>query len=607
METDALISQESPEARRRSLIRAGIAMILLLSVALGLRVTTIAARGDLWVDETITAMLIGLGPADLLGRLAVSGNAAATGVHVHPPAYYPLLRGWARVFGDGEVGLRSFSALFGVLSVALLWLLLRRFFGPTLAWLSAAAAAVSAVQVYYSSEARYYALFLFLTLISLYFFLDILRNGRGHIAYIIAATLCMYTFYYGVYVILSENVLFLAMGGWRDRRRLSLWVLTQVVLVLAFLPWTPVLQRHIGAYPAVNFSSWSKYFTIMKTPLLDLMAFGGSVQAELVAAVAFALLVILGLLSRSPRNLRTAAFWLAWIVIPVLAHRFTGTIVIRTRAYIFLAPAVAVLAALPVASWLEARRWGRALAAGTLFAVFLAANLMASVQTWQRTRAERSSHSSLVQLDDLLRKEAGPGSALVLNRGKLVPLVDYYLDRELPTIGFWAYPGEDRRARVMDSLERLSEVYDEFWLVTIRGKGQAPWNDLVAVRAPETPRVDYQHLSIQRVSSSVFRQSDAGRDSAGWTTGDGVASRVVVLDSEAVFGERIEVLDPARLELDVLTSFPNRRPFHGVLELHIDGRCVASGTVGSDFASLYRLEEILEPGSHELSVLIRDP
>ncbi len=582
-------------------------MVLLLSVALGLRVTTIAARGDLWGDEAITAMLISYGPADLIARLSVPGNIGATSVHWHPPAYYPLLRTWVGAFGDGKVTLRLFSAFFGVLSVVLLWQLLRRFFDPTLAWFGASAAAVSAMQVYYSSEARYFSLFLFLTLASLYFFLEIVRNERGHIAYTFATTLCMYTFYYGAFVVLSENVLFFAMGGWRDRRRLGLWVLTQVALVLAFIPWTPVLLGHFGAYSTIDFPSWSKYFSAMKIPFLELMAFGGPPPIQMVAATAFVLLVGFGILSRSSRHLRTAAFWLAWIVIPMLAHRYTGTVAIKTRAYIFLVPAMAVLVSLPVAGWLKAGRRWRALLAGTLYAVFLAANLTASVQTWQRTRAESSSHPSLAQLNDLLREEAGPRSALILNRGKAITLVSCYLDSQFSTIGFWAYPGEDRNARVMDSMALLSEVYDEFWLVTTRGKGQAPWSDLVEARAPDALRVEYQYLVVQRVSSDIFRQTRTERNDAGWRTGDRVLSRVVLLDEDGVFDAFVEFAETTRVRLDVVAQFPNRRPFYGVLEMRVDGRQVAEEKIGSDFAGLYHLEAELESGSHKLAVRIRDP
>ena len=38
-----------------------------------------------------------------------------------PPLYYVLARGWAVVFGTGEVGLRSLSALLGTLTIPVVY------------------------------------------------------------------------------------------------------------------------------------------------------------------------------------------------------------------------------------------------------------------------------------------------------------------------------------------------------------------------------------------------------------------------------------------------------------------------------------------------------
>ena len=50
---------------------------------------------------------------------------------VHPPLYFALLRGWTSCFGDSEWGLRSLSAVAGVLTIVGACLLARE--GPILA------------------------------------------------------------------------------------------------------------------------------------------------------------------------------------------------------------------------------------------------------------------------------------------------------------------------------------------------------------------------------------------------------------------------------------------------------------------------------------------
>ena len=82
---------------------------LLTAVALALRFATLDARG-FWIDEAITINLIEGGLGDVVDRL----NRYTLD---QPPLYYLLAWGWAKVFGTGEIGLRSLPAVCGALTV----------------------------------------------------------------------------------------------------------------------------------------------------------------------------------------------------------------------------------------------------------------------------------------------------------------------------------------------------------------------------------------------------------------------------------------------------------------------------------------------------------
>ena len=58
--------------------------------------------------------------------------------------------------GSSELGLRSLSAVWGVLAVVLDWLIGRRLFGSLAATLAALLLAVAPLAVYYSQEVRMY-------------------------------------------------------------------------------------------------------------------------------------------------------------------------------------------------------------------------------------------------------------------------------------------------------------------------------------------------------------------------------------------------------------------------------------------------------------------
>src|SRR5438876_576650 len=75
-----------------------------------------------------------------------------------PPFYYMLAWGWAKLFGTGEVGLRSLSALAGTLTIPAAYAAGRALSSRRAGLIAAALFAVNPLLVWYSQEARAYAL-----------------------------------------------------------------------------------------------------------------------------------------------------------------------------------------------------------------------------------------------------------------------------------------------------------------------------------------------------------------------------------------------------------------------------------------------------------------
>ena len=80
-----------------------------------------------------------------------------------PPLYYVLAWVWAKVFGTGELGLRLFSALAGVATVPVVYALGRTLASRRIGLVAATIVATSPYLVFYSQEARSYALFTLLS------------------------------------------------------------------------------------------------------------------------------------------------------------------------------------------------------------------------------------------------------------------------------------------------------------------------------------------------------------------------------------------------------------------------------------------------------------
>src|SRR6185295_19679554 len=79
-----------------------------------------------------------------------------------------LLHAWIPLVGKTEASVRFPSVVFGVLAVALLYILVRRILGPRVATIAALLAALSPFWIYYAQETRVYAQVTSLLVLALY-------------------------------------------------------------------------------------------------------------------------------------------------------------------------------------------------------------------------------------------------------------------------------------------------------------------------------------------------------------------------------------------------------------------------------------------------------
>jgi hypothetical protein len=79
-------------------------------------------------------------------------------IETNPPFYYVLLKAWCLLFGSGETSVRLLSVLVSTLAVLALYALGARLGGRAVGLISAAAFAVSPLQIHYAYEVRAYAL-----------------------------------------------------------------------------------------------------------------------------------------------------------------------------------------------------------------------------------------------------------------------------------------------------------------------------------------------------------------------------------------------------------------------------------------------------------------
>jgi hypothetical protein len=206
---------------------AVVAVAALTVFGAALRFYRLAHQG-FWYDEADTALLVHLSLGKMLGLLPQSEST--------PPLYYIVAWLWVRIFGAHEAGLRSLSAVAGVLVVPVAYAAAAKLISRRAGVIVAALAACSPLLIWYSQEGRAYELMVLLTAISLLAFAHVRARptGRNMAVWTVASALALATHYYSLVAVVPQAV-WLVVVHPRDRRvRIGVGVVA--VCGLALIP-----------------------------------------------------------------------------------------------------------------------------------------------------------------------------------------------------------------------------------------------------------------------------------------------------------------------------------------------------------------------------------
>jgi mannosyltransferase len=189
------------------------------------------------VDEAVTALRV------IHPSLAATMHAVFRGERT-PPLYYLLAWLWSRLFGTGEVGLRSLSALLGTLTVPAAYLAARELASRRAGLVAAAFVAANPCLIWYSQEARAYALYVLASAWALYFFARALRDGtsRSLTLWALASVLSLCSYYFAVFLIIPEGLWLLYSA--RPRRPAIAAGAATAIAGVALVPLAVAQQGH---------------------------------------------------------------------------------------------------------------------------------------------------------------------------------------------------------------------------------------------------------------------------------------------------------------------------------------------------------------------------
>ncbi len=279
-----------------SLDRDALILGLLVVLAAAIRFALIGHQG-FWFDEANTAQEVRDSPGAMLTLLKHYEST--------PPFYYCVAWVWARIFGFGEAGLRSLSAVCGVLVVPLGYALGNKLFSSRrVALITAALVATNPLLIWYSQEARAYQMAVLLSGVSMLAFLyaDEEPTAPALAMWAGASALAMATEYYCALVVVPLALWLI----YRYRRERAFQVaLGGLAVWSAALLWFAISQSSTGH------ASWIKHLPLAprigQTFPQFLIGFGAPGGGALAWIAGVLALIGLGLLAAHVR--RRADSW----------------------------------------------------------------------------------------------------------------------------------------------------------------------------------------------------------------------------------------------------------------------------------------------------------
>jgi uncharacterized membrane protein len=394
----------------------------------------------------------------------------------------------------------------------------RKLVGRQAGLIAALLVAISPYHVWYSQDAKMYALVTGLTLLAMACLLEALRTGRPGwwAGFTLSASLSLYVHMLSALMIPVYAVAFLC--AWPERRGGWRWGL--VALGLLTVPYLPLaiwqLPMMVNVYDTGHpFYPMDEMFSL----LFNLYARGMAMVGSWVVVAGFVFPMLAGLFvpakgvlpsergnvpGLAPGGRRTRLFLSCWLLLPILLIYMISLRVpiFEPRYLIFIALAFYLLIALGVVS-LARSSWA---AAGLALALVLSFSLLG---VWvQATRPIKSDFRAAANYVMAHRQKNTP---IMFQMPYVRHTFDYYFDDEYVSLeGPWTNDDKSE-AQVDDAMTRVLMAYPEIWLVASeswlwdsRGLTQA-WLDQHAhlVESANFTLVDVYHYKLRGSKSAI--------------------------------------------------------------------------------------------------------
>lgn len=308
---------------------------------------------SVWLDEVHT--LNDANPANSLAQV----HASIVAADPHPPLYFYVIHFMFKIFGYTPVVARLFSVVIGIYGIYAIFQLGKEMFSPKVGLIAAMLLTLSSYHIYYSQEARPYAMLCLFTTLSFLYLVRYLKlpTRRNAILYGVFTALMLYGHFFSLFAVLGQMaiLLFFAVIAKPENRK-SFLINSAIAGLVTLVLFLPSIKIFIAAMEIKSF--WIPYPTPDVYTAMYKEFFGNSEMLMFV----FGFMAILYFIRLSKekeqplqyesvvtnKNVLAFVVLAAWIVIVLLVpliRSYTSIPMLITRYFINVFPAVLIVIA----------------------------------------------------------------------------------------------------------------------------------------------------------------------------------------------------------------------------------------------------------------------
>lgn len=226
-----------------------------------------------------------------------------------PPLYYLCLHTWMKIFGTGEIAIRSLSFLFFLGTCLTVFFIGKHIWDKKTGILAALLALTNPFLFIYGFEGRMYALLLLTSTISVYFFLK-----KNRLGFILTTTAALYTHHFSIFVVFWEGIWRLRENWGRPAKEIIRGLTDFLIIALLYLPWLYPLYYQTSL---VASGFWLGKPTV---PILigTIRKFLVGPEEENIRYLAYLVIILALILRQWLKDKRNSLFLVGWFLSPLI-------------------------------------------------------------------------------------------------------------------------------------------------------------------------------------------------------------------------------------------------------------------------------------------------